>query len=1048
VIGLGVAGQAMTGQTSVVGHCVNLLPVRTRLQADVSFQENLETVKNGVLDAYDHHQSTLGRILQHLRVPRSPSRPPLVEVIFNLDKDPGAAEFYGVEFDCERNPKRALHFDLFFNFVEGPRSFYVECDYNRDLFDASTIERWLKHYQTLLEGICANSEETLGKLPILTHSELRELTVEWNQTGVQFPKQRALHEWFEDQVTKTPDARALTFEGRHWTYDELNRRANQVAHYLKGLGVGPDVLVGLFLERSPEIVIGILGILKAGGAYLPIDPVYPNDRLAFMIEDASVAVLLTQSTLARELPRLRATVVRFDTDQAQFDGQPESNPELQSTPDNLAYVIYTSGSTGAPKGSLVTHYNVVRLMQATESWYRFNEDDVWTFFHSHAFDFSVWELWGALLYGGRLVMVPYVTSRSPRDFYLLLASEGVTVLNQTPSAFRQLIEAEAALGGGHDLALRSVIFGGEALEMGSLRPWFDRHGDQKPLLVNMYGITETTVHVTYRPLSIADLSSGSVIGVPIPDLQVYILDQYQRPVPIGVRGEIYVGGAGVAAGYLNREEVTALRFMPDSFADTPGGLLYRSGDLGRFLPNRDIEYFGRIDNQVKIRGFRIETGEIEAVLSRHPMMRQCLVVAREDTPGDKTLAAYLELRANYELDLADLRAHLKKHLPDYMIPSAFIPMETFPLTPNGKIDRNMLPAPSYENRQTADQFVAPRTETEKALATIWAQILKVERIGLHDNFFDLGGHSLLAVRVASQIRDVFGVDLAPRAFFANPTIGDLAKAVGEAQGCAGTVHRIERRNPSAPAPLSFAQERIWFLDRLAPGSPAYNIVDVIRLEGAYNAEALKQAVRELVRRHEILRTAFVITDGQPMQVILPMIELALPELDLTAFAEPEREAEWTRVVRENGRKSFDLAEPPLLRCTVVRRPGEHLLLLTIHHIIADEWSMEVLHFDSTGAANPVRGFCHLAAELAAGRCAPKADLVLEARAGGEPVCARTVYRQASSSGAELPRRNPNLRIADGRVRASEVHRTPGASHPVHDPVGGLYGTDAPLHRPG
>jgi amino acid adenylation domain-containing protein len=777
VIGLGVAGQSVTGKTCLVGHCVNLLPVRTRLKAEASFQENLAAVKKSVLDAYDHHQCTIGGILQHLKVPRNAGRPPLVEVIFNVDQDLGAAEFHDLEFACEQNAKRALHFDLFFNFVEGARGLCVECNYNTDLFDAATIERWLRHYQTLLEGIAVNPTETLGQLPILTEAERKELTIGWNQTGVEFPKGQTLHEWFERQVEKTPDACAVTFEGTHLTYGELNRRANHVAHHLRALGVGPDVLVGLFVERSLEMVVGILGILKAGGAYLPIDPVYPKDRLAFMLEDASAPILLTQSTLALELPAHKAKVVCFDTDRAVLDREPETNPPHSSTPDHLAYVIYTSGSTGKPKGSLITHYNVVRLMQATEPWYQFTEHDVWTFFHSHAFDFSVWELYGALLYGGRVVMVPYLTSRSPEAFYELLVSERVTVLNQTPSAFKQLMQAEETLGARTSLALRYVIFGGEALEMQSLSPWFDRHGDQHPLLVNMYGITETTVHVTYRPLSVADMKSGSVVGVPIPDLQVYILDQYQQPVPIGVVGEICVGGAGVARGYLKREELTRQTFLPDVFTNKPMALLYRSGDLARFLPNREIEHCGRMDRQVKIRGFRVELGEVEAVLGCHDAVRQCVVIAREDIPGDKRLVAYVVPIARSVPSVSDLRLHLRRDLPDYMIPAAFVHVEELPLTPNGKIDYKALPPPDAQRVEIDGEFAAPRDPIEQVLSQLWSKVLKVRRVGLHDNFFELGGHSILAVRIIVEIEKLYKKRLPLATLLQAPTIGELAEVL-------------------------------------------------------------------------------------------------------------------------------------------------------------------------------------------------------------------------------------------------------------------------------
>ena len=943
VLGLGAAGQAITGKTCLVGHCVNLLPIRTRLQPDASFKESLGAIKKSVLDAYDHHQCTMGNLLQHISVPRNASRPPLVEVIFNVDRDSGTADFDGVDFSCERNAKQALHFDLFFNFVEGPRGLYLECDYNTDLFNSTTIDRWLLHYESLLRGIVANPEERLDKLPILTEAERNELIVEWNKTDVGIPKDQTLSQWFEQQVEQAPNASAVSYEGSRLTYQELNRRATQVAHYLRTLGVGPNVCVGLFVERSIEMVVGILGILKAGGAYVPIDPVYPMDRRAFMLEDSGAVIVLTQSTLAKELPDGKRKIICLDTDLEAFASQSETNLRPSPSPDNLAYVIYTSGSTGKPKGTLVTHHNVVRLMRATEQWYHFNQRDVWTFFHSCAFDFSVWELWGALLYGGHVVVVPYLTSRSPKEFYKLLVDEGVTVLNQTPSAFKLLMEAESGSGTEIPLALRYVIFGGEALEMRSLKPWFDRHGDQQPRLINMYGITETTVHVTYRPISSADVTSGSVIGVPIPDLQVYILDAQQQPVPIGVAGEIYVGGAGVSRGYLNRKELTSERFLPDFFTHKPDGCLYRSGDLARYLPTRDIEYLGRIDQQVKIRGFRIELEEIQKVLEGHEQVRQCLVLAHEHRSGDKVLVAYFEPHTGMAPSASDLRAHMKRELPEYMLPSTFVQLERFPLTANGKIDRKALPFHSFEQLQASKEFVEPRTETEKALAAIWNNVLKVDHIGIHDDFFDLGGHSLLVIRAVSQIRDLFTIDLSPRTFFANPTISGLARALGEAQDSGGNVQRIDRRTQRGPCPLSFAQERIWFLDQLVPGSPAYNIVDVIRFEEVLDTNAMKRAINELVRRHESLRTNFHITDGALVQVVNPVIEMSLPQIDLRALSEREQEHEWIRVAQESGRTPFDLSQLPLMRWTSVQLPQEHLLLLTIHHIIADEWSMEVIH---------------------------------------------------------------------------------------------------------
>jgi amino acid adenylation domain-containing protein len=580
----------------------------------------------------------------------------------------------------------------------------------------------------------------------------------------------------------------VVFENNSLTYQQLNTRANQLAHYLQELGVKPDELVGIGVERSLEMIVGILGILKAGGAYVPLDPEYPQERLNFMLEDSQVKVLVTQAKLVESIPQHQAQLICLDTDWEKIAQNITSNPESGVKPDNLTYIIYTSGSTGKPKGVLVNHANVVRLFAATDSWYHFNSQDVWTLFHSYAFDFSVWEMWGALLYGGRLVIVPYLVTRSPESFYELLCQEKVTILNQTPTAFRQLIQAEESVKGDispllrevgkdsvteTDLSLRLVIFGGESLEINSLQPWFDRHGDQLPQLVNMYGITETTVHVTYRPLSMADVNStASVIGRPLPDLQVYLLDQYLQPVPVGVPGEMYVGGAGVAKGYLNRPELTTERFISSPFEHS--NKLYKTGDLARYWPNGELEYLGRIDNQVKIRGFRIELGEIEALLASHPQIWETVVLVWDDTAGDKRLVAYIVPQPEITIIIDEIRQFLKAKLPDYMVPNAFVILEALPLTTNGKIDRRALPPP---NLDISDKYVAPSTPIEEILVNIWSEVLKVEKVGINDNFFELGGHSLLATQLVAQIRDRLKIELPLRQLFNTATLAELAQGI-------------------------------------------------------------------------------------------------------------------------------------------------------------------------------------------------------------------------------------------------------------------------------
>jgi amino acid adenylation domain-containing protein len=610
-----------------------------------------------------------------------------------------------------------------------------------------------------------------------------------------------IHEIVEAQALTTPDSIAAVLDGQRLTYRDLDERANQLAHYLRKLGVGPDVFVGIYLDRTLDLVVALLGILKAGGAYVPVDPQYPRERATFMLQDSNSPVIVTQLSLAQDLAAPGAKVVVLDRDRPSIEREPTNNPGSVSGPDNLAYVIYTSGSTGTPKGTLISHRNVVRLFSATQPWFGFGRFDVWTMFHSTAFDFSVWELWGALFYGGRVVVVPFGISRSPRDFYRLLQMEGVTVLNQTPSAFRQLIRAEEAAVEPGNLALRYVIFGGEALDLNTLKPWFDRHGDRKPQLVNMFGITETTVHVTYRPLSASDLGAGSMIGKPIPDLQVYLLDGQRQPVPQGEPGEIYVGGAGVARGYLNRPELNAQKFVPDPAQPTQR--LYRSGDLARYHADGDLEYLGRIDSQVKIRGFRIELGEISARLDEHPGVRESVVVAAEPNPGDKTLIAYVVKRPGIEVTAAELRQTLRERLPEYMVPAALVFIDQIPLTVNGKLDVKALPAPAKPAPATMPASIAAGSTLEKGIAAIWRDVLELPAVGYEQNFFDVGGNSMHVAEVHTQLQRLLGKDFSITELFAHSTIQSLARhfeaAAHKSQDPHASQNRAERQRRALAA---------------------------------------------------------------------------------------------------------------------------------------------------------------------------------------------------------------------------------------------------------
>ncbi|MBV9109804.1 MAG: amino acid adenylation domain-containing protein, partial [Gemmatimonadetes bacterium] len=614
---------------------------------------------------------------------------------------------------------------------------------------------------------------------------------------------------------------------------------------------------------------------------------------------------------------------------------------IEADPAQLAYVIYTSGSTGRPKGVGVTHGNVLRLFDATAPGFAFGERDVWTLFHSCAFDFSVWELWGALLHGGRLVVVPWAESRDFAAFRDLLARERVTMLSQTPSAFRALCRADEAAPEPLE-HLRAVVFGGEALNYAALRGWLDRYGPRRPRLVNMYGITETTVHVTWHTVTGQELrreTIGSGVGVPIPDLRAYVLDGAGNPQPPGVAGELYVGGAGVARGYLGRPGLTATRFVPDPYSGEPGARLYRSGDLARWTAEGTLEYLGRGDQQVKVRGFRIEPGEIEAVLLAHPGVSAAAVVARGEG-DDASLAAYLVPAEGHPVNAAELRDALRRHLPEHMVPAAFVSIDRIPLTANGKLDRAALPEPDAAGSASPDAFVAPRTPVEEVLAGVWAEVLGVGRVGVGENFFELGGHSLLATQVTARIREIFGVGVPLRLLFEGPTVARLAERL-EALRREGApvLPPVVPAGGNGPMPLSAGQERLWFLQRLQPESATYHHPSALRLHGALDAAALERALGEIVRRHASLRTVFPEQGGAPVQVVQPFAGFALRAEE----REGADEAEVRRIVDGEAARPFDLAEGPLFRARLVRiAPHDHLLLLSMHHLVTDGWSMGVL----------------------------------------------------------------------------------------------------------
>ena len=771
---------AIDGDDQMVGLFINTLPFRVRVQRNQLLRAWLKEIRAQHLALRDFEYTPLIKIKEWSDVPPGTSLFDSVLVFegYQMDKRLGA-----LGGDWSKREVKLLEQTNYPLTVAAyaESDLLLKIEYDQQRFDHATISRLLGHLRTVLEGLAKNLDCPVRDLPFLTLAERQQLLVDWNRTAP-CQSDKTISALFEEQVERTPESVALVFENDRLTYRELNERANQLAHYLKKCGVGPEVVVALCLEPSLEMVVCVLGTLKAGGAYVPLDPAYPADRLSFKLADSGARVLLTQESVRAQLPSHSAEVIAVDSNwetiarEGGNDGK--ANLETICAPENLAYVIYTSGSTGQPKGVMITHENVCRLFETAKSSFDFNQNDVWTLFHSYAFDFSVWELGGALLSGGRLVIVPFHVRRSPEDFYRLLCEQKVTILNQTPLAFRHLMQAERIVGQKKKLALRLVIFGGEALEPNSLNGWWERHGDQHPRLVNMYGITETTVHVTYRPLSQSDLEEGGrcVIGGPLGDLEVYILDEYHDLAPIGVPGEMYVGGAGLSRGYWQRPELTADRFSPHPFNREAGARVYRTGDVGRYLENGDIEYLGRSDRQVKVRGFRIELGEIEAVLTQHEDVSECVVIARESKEDSNHLIAYL-VAADSKSNPGGLRAFLRRKLPEYMVPSEMVYLDHLPLTTNGKIDRRALPWPSSAAMHPRRRFAPPRTSTEGMLAGIWHGVLKLDHVGSDDNFFDLGGNSLLATQVISRVRDLFHLEIPVRNLFDYPRLAEFGALI-------------------------------------------------------------------------------------------------------------------------------------------------------------------------------------------------------------------------------------------------------------------------------
>lgn len=954
VVGTPIANRNQAGMEDLIGFVANTLALRSQIGEGWSFRQLVDHIRHVTLDAYDHQDVPFDKVVDKLQIERSAAHSPLFQVMFVLQNTPVMTwELPGITCTPVSLHNRTAKFDLTLTIVEEANGLACSFEYNTDFYYEETIQRMADHFERLLQHGTEAPDQLLTRLQMVSVEEKAQEAAQMKQNKRYFDTEHAIHQLFEKRAASTPHAVAVVFEEKSYTYQELNERANQLAHELVQRGISADSLVGICMERSLDLIVAIVGILKTGGAYVPLDPKIPSDRLQFILEDSQVKALLTQREVSQSWPSLTVTQIHLDTDWENIGRQSKLNLELPVSARQLAYVIYTSGTTGKPKGVFVDHGNVTRLFAATEDWYGFTDHDVWTLYHSYAFDFSVWEIWGALLYGGKLVVVPFWISRSPEDFYRLLQQEQVTVLNQTPSAFRQLIAMAKTDPGWKLTSLRYVIFGGEALDLQGLHPWFERYGDQKPQLVNMYGITETTVHVTYRPITLADLEEGkgNVIGIPIPDLQVYVLDRHLQPVPKGVVGEMYVGGAGVTPGYLRRPELTAERFI----VNEAGERLYKTGDLARYLQGGELEYHGRMDHQVKIRGFRIELGEIESTLVQYPSIREAVATVKEDQQVGNRIVAYVVLeQGGLSERMDDLRRYLQERLPDYMIPAAFVEVSAIPLNHNGKVDYPALPAPDFTNAPR--NYVAPRTDIEKKLASIWEQVLQVQPIGVEDNFFEAGGDSILSIRILGDIRKL-GYPLTVQDLFRFQTISELARVIGNSKSMEDHLpvtapfrlitEEDRTRMPSGVMdayPLTKLQEGMLFHSSYHQDSMTYLNISSYHLKSPFHPQAWEQAIASLMNDHPVLRTSFDLTSYiQPLQLVHEDVEIPFEVIDLRHLSSSQQEkwlADWKE---KKETASFDWTTAPLFKIIIHLRTEETFQFTCIeHHAILDGWSVASL----------------------------------------------------------------------------------------------------------
>ncbi|HEX8275905.1 MAG TPA: amino acid adenylation domain-containing protein, partial [Longimicrobiaceae bacterium] len=928
-VGTPISRRGRAEVAALVGLFVDTLVLRVEVAPEAGFRSLLGRARTAALEAFAHQDVPFERLVEEVQPERDLSRNPLFQVMLApQETTPERVELPGATLSPEPLDSGASIVDLtLYTWERGGGGLAAALEYAADLFDLDTARRMAAHLVQALRAVVANPDLPVAEVPLLLPAERAQLLEEWSAAGADHPAD-CLHELFAAQAARTPDAAAVRFAGRPLAYAELERAANRLAHHLRALGAGPETRVGLCTERTPRMLVGILGILKAGAAYVPLDPAYPAERLEYMLADAGAALVVSESHLAGRLPA-GVPAVLLDADADFIAARPDTAPAAGAEPGNLAYVLYTSGSTGRPKGVQVEHRSASRIVHFLRDAVRPEDRAAVLGSTSISFDVSVGEIFGTLCWGGTLVLVDSALDLPS------VADEGVRLVVTVPSAAAELLR-----GGGIPESVRAFNLAGEALPASLARGLWERPRTERVL--NLYGPTEDTVYSTWSETERGAERVG--IGRAVPGSRAYVLDAAGNPAPVSVAGELCLGGGGVARGYHGRPELTADRFVPDPFSPEPGARMYRTGDRARRVAGGELEYLGRIDQQVKVRGFRVEPGEVEAALRAHPAVGEAVVVARADGAGGGRLAAYhLAVGGASHAGAAELRAWLRERLPEHMVPSAFVALDELPLTPSGKLDRRVLPEPEAEAAGAA-RFAAPSTPVQEILAGIWADVLGAGRVGVNDDFFALGGHSLLAARVISRIREALGVEPPLRALFEAPTVAALAGRIEELGAAGSAAAPPVRRTPrEGPPPLSFAQQRLWVEARLDPASPAYNMPAALRVRGPLSAGALRSALDALVRRHETLRTTFAERDGVPVQVIHPAAPVALPTVDLGAIPAGARGREAERLAHSDALRPFDLTRGPLLRVTLLRlAEDDHVVCFALHHIAGDGWSIEVL----------------------------------------------------------------------------------------------------------